>query len=967
MVRDRGYIYAPPARAAVGSGDARRRGVAGLPRTWGLCGALLLTTSALSGCADSVPSVTDQTPPVSTFALSLPGARRLEVAPGTTYVTRSETVTVIIEIDEPGSISFTTDGSDPALRGNPNASKGGRRVVFGLTPDRPVRWRATDEFGNAGEDLRVDFVLDDVAPVVTLDPDGGDYDGPITVNITTDEPARLELRTDGRWPSPGSPQLIVVDAPYTVALSKDAGLRLYAYDKAGNRSVPIEADYRVDGTAPTTWATPPAGWYPAPISVSVRTDDPAATVHYTLDGSPPTYDSPVLSGALDLAADTTLRHRGIDPGGNAEEVRTARYTFGPRPAPAPARTEDDVHDTAGGLALGRALLELAGPLGGGAAPFATAATTGAWTAYGHGRAALDAAMLYAGVEPHVWHSPGMVALAGSGQGTPDEDGNGANLDDTWRARAAGLATTLQAPAPPPGYNPVSVPYRAGLAVSLQPTEPELAADGRPRWVSEPTRARWAGSRVSDRVITPAAAGAWLSAVAARARSGMAGTRTSGGTALARAASPVIGLRCGGCHSTAGALPALDNMAVVAADTLLINRENPSESRVLRLLSGAEAHRDLDPAPEARVAAVRAWIAGGAVAIDTPPQVGFDAESARDAAILLEAAAFAADHLQRLAGVDTERGVLGANAAATHLAAASEVLEGPGPDGLGRRVERAQLRDRDLVVADHAAWVRGLAELKVARRAAEARVPGLALPAVALLDPLPSAVAALLAVQHEDGTFPARQVPGAPGDLDVDALATARATVALMAARAAGFAEAEAPAEAAADALLGLLDASGWVRDGVSADGDELPGPRRVVVQLAAAEAWLAVDAWPRFLSAAEVLLARLDALWWPADADRPLSTWGSPDLALNPALAADIVRTLVAAGRAGVAPARTAARLEALVQGPLLGTLLLSEGWLTGEIALGADDDGDGVRKPEAAMVQDRVGAPPVFTGASLR
>jgi len=199
-------------------------------------------------------------------------------------------------------------------------------------------------------------------------------------------------------------------------------------------------------------------------------------------------------------------------------------------------------------------------------------------------------------------------------------------------------------------------------------------------------------------------------------------------------------------------------------------------------------------------------------------------------------------------------------------------------------------------------------------------------------------------------------------------------LARAAARAAGLSVPAPALEAAGDALLGALDEGGWVRDGDTAEGRDRGGRRRLRVQCLALEAWLALGEIPRFKAAAEALFTRLDAQWWPAEADRPLVAWGSPELRYDAGLAAGVLRALVAAGRAGVEPARAAARAAALVEGLVQGELLLSESWLTGEAGPGGgaggspeDADGDGLKKPEVATVQDRVGAPPVFTGTMLR
>ncbi len=84
----------------------------------------------------------------------------------------------------------------------------------------------------------------------------------------------------------------------------------------------------VDTTAPTTTATPlPTEGYTSSRTVTLNcVDDVAcAAIHFTSNGTTPTTNSPVYSGAITLTASTTLRFFGVDTSGNKESVNTLSY------------------------------------------------------------------------------------------------------------------------------------------------------------------------------------------------------------------------------------------------------------------------------------------------------------------------------------------------------------------------------------------------------------------------------------------------------------------------------------------------------------------------------------------------------------------------------------------------------------------------------------------------------------------
>lgn len=83
----------------------------------------------------------------------------------------------------------------------------------------------------------------------------------------------------------------------------------------------------VAGVVSDPYFTPVAGTYPAAQSVSIVTNTPGATIHYTLDGSPPTTGSATYSGPLTVSASTTIKALAVKLGDTDSGIAEATYTL----------------------------------------------------------------------------------------------------------------------------------------------------------------------------------------------------------------------------------------------------------------------------------------------------------------------------------------------------------------------------------------------------------------------------------------------------------------------------------------------------------------------------------------------------------------------------------------------------------------------------------------------------------------
>jgi hypothetical protein len=124
------------------------------------------------------------------------------------------------------------------------------------------------------------------------------------------------------------PQSVLANAPQgdlTVTAS---------FVSSANTAPPAQSRTLVKDTvlpaSPT--ATPGAGPYAGPQSVTLSSADQSAAIHYTLDGSTPTALSRRFDAPLSVTASQTITAVAIDPAGNASAPSTLPFTIGAAPA-----------------------------------------------------------------------------------------------------------------------------------------------------------------------------------------------------------------------------------------------------------------------------------------------------------------------------------------------------------------------------------------------------------------------------------------------------------------------------------------------------------------------------------------------------------------------------------------------------------------------------------------------------------
>lgn len=924
-----------------------------------LCAALLLV-----GCPEEVSSEKDTTPPVTTASVVYPNGGRVNVSPGDSVQVNTPEVEVRLRLNETGTVTYTTDGAEPD-ESTPGVGMAEVEARITLTETTTVRWLSRDRSGNEELPKQITVVFDEDPPVLMIEPPPGDYAGRLTVRVTANEPAVLYYTTDGSVPVRGGMSTDAATLPADIDLMLPVELRLLAIDTAGNRREAGPLDYVIDAEAPTTSAHPGPGRYLAPIDVTLSADDPGASIRYELDGSEPGLDSPIYDGPIRISEDTDLAVRAYDEGLNEERVRTLRYQIGPRPAVQPTiGATPERFPLVGGLRMAAALIEISGPLSG----RLDAPSAGAdWASWALGRTAIDAVMWQGGLGPHVMNSAPIVTLASSGDGAPDDNGNGTNADETWYVRVEALAEHVGEAVIPDSLHPPSVLVAdadAGLVTA--PLDGELDALGLPLWVDDYARMRWAGVPADGRQTGPAALGAALDALAARAETALAADHPVGEGTYAEAVAPIVGLRCVSCHG-AGVEPTISTAADLDALGLLAG----APPRLIDLLAADEPHPG-DPATPAQVEVVAQWIADGAEApADAERRPG---PSPREGLLAL----LAVDHAGLMLGeamaeltYDIERDRLSAfdGGRAQYLigqATAQSAASPTGTPGLGQVTishRRFETGPQARLLGALARWVAlGEARADVLDALFDGGLAG-----GDAAPPTPAAARAyagsiveqlLSLTLGERGALVESWEPGSGAEPRVDAIALADASVALRRAGAAlGDPDAAAAGEAAVMFLIDEMRlADGDYTAGWQA-GIQLVSPRRAEVQWAvfAALADAAAAGDSEAAAARDALWGRLEAMWYDPNAGVWQTTLGAEIYSYDPALVARVIDGVGRAVEADLPQARS--RLGSTLA-RLVRPFAWADTWLSGENVPGRDADSDTLPKPQDALPG---GVAPVF------
>ncbi|MBT9554508.1 MAG: chitobiase/beta-hexosaminidase C-terminal domain-containing protein [Myxococcales bacterium] len=266
--------------------------------------------------------VVDTVPPM-TFVLPL----------GAAYDSPQELT--ITSAESPATVVYSLDGSDPNVVAPSPVS-----IPLSADGKYQVRAYSIDLAGNTGPIAAAVLVIDTRAPSIAATPDGGLYDGPVWVELTSDESdAVIHVTLDGSTPTAESP---IYNGKVLVGATDGLfEVRAIAVDVARNESPELVVAYEVDTNAPSTHGDPPGGWFRGPVDVMLSTDEGAELAWDASGGSPD--PSAAVAGPVTIHLDTegthVVRALSVDVVGNVGALFEATYRLDWTP-PAVAVTPD---------------------------------------------------------------------------------------------------------------------------------------------------------------------------------------------------------------------------------------------------------------------------------------------------------------------------------------------------------------------------------------------------------------------------------------------------------------------------------------------------------------------------------------------------------------------------------------------------------------------------------------------------
>ncbi|NUR07476.1 MAG: chitobiase/beta-hexosaminidase C-terminal domain-containing protein [Nocardioidaceae bacterium] len=158
----------------------------------------------------------------------------------------------------------------------------------------------------------------------TATPAGGTYTAAKQVALSSTDPtAAIFYTTNGTTPTAASTRYA---GPITIANQGTTVLKFVAIANGVSSPVVTET-YLIDTIAPTVAISPSGGTFTTAQSVTITSNDAAASIYYTTDGSTPTASSTRYTTPVTVSRTLTLRARAIDTAGNIGTVVASTFTI----------------------------------------------------------------------------------------------------------------------------------------------------------------------------------------------------------------------------------------------------------------------------------------------------------------------------------------------------------------------------------------------------------------------------------------------------------------------------------------------------------------------------------------------------------------------------------------------------------------------------------------------------------------
>ncbi len=228
-------------------------------------------------------------------------------------------------------IHYTTDGSDPTID-SPVYPEGHDIFLSGFGSTMTVKAIAVgDELLESAIAVGEFAIVYNPLPTPVIAPSGGNVEENTAVSISCDNPeAVIAFSTDGSEPTGAHTWYtdpIILTETGTQTIRAIAFLNQSEYSDSDIAT----AVFEVGVPAPSPVIDPAGGTYQTELTVDITCSDPAASIHYTLDGSDPTAASSLYAGAFTVSAlgTHTIRAIALKEGFAPSEIVESIFTIEP--------------------------------------------------------------------------------------------------------------------------------------------------------------------------------------------------------------------------------------------------------------------------------------------------------------------------------------------------------------------------------------------------------------------------------------------------------------------------------------------------------------------------------------------------------------------------------------------------------------------------------------------------------------
>ncbi len=216
---------------------------------------------------------------------------------------------VTIRCNEKAEIVYTLDGRVPA-EGSPKYTG---PILVRTEGVVVLKAMARDEAGNASPVLEKRFVYDKVPPTVAINRPGGAFNHPVEVILAASEPATVYYTLNGRAVDETG---AVFHDKLVLSRNGRTELRYRGQDVAGHWSPEYKEIYVIDATEPAVSARIEGEAFGTDFRIVLTCSKPSARIHYEIDETSPTVNSPTYAGPIVLRRGQSLSYFARDVAGN---------------------------------------------------------------------------------------------------------------------------------------------------------------------------------------------------------------------------------------------------------------------------------------------------------------------------------------------------------------------------------------------------------------------------------------------------------------------------------------------------------------------------------------------------------------------------------------------------------------------------------------------------------------------------